>query len=147
MEYRRWFRTSRLPIPRTVCRQQLDRCGIGVDVIAQALEIAAARTVHDQRFMAPGAQLTKQLVTRLEAAGVSAPQPFPAGGQVGLRHRDNEVKMTRPEDIGGNLPAPLGASLALYLDKTLSIRVIPEVQLPPVPANHDVINRAMILDA
>ena len=57
------------------------------------------------------------------------------------------MEMIRHEDIGVNLPARLGASLAQRVDEALAIRVIHDDQLAPVTAIHDVINRASILDS
>jgi hypothetical protein len=57
------------------------------------------------------------------------------------------MKMIRHEDIGVNLPARLGASLAQRVDEALAIRVIHEDPFAPVTAIHDVINRASILDS
>ena len=57
------------------------------------------------------------------------------------------MKMIRHEDIGVNLPARLGASLAQRVDEALAIRIIHEDQFAPVTAIHDVINRASILDS
>ena len=55
--------------------------------------------------------------------------------------------MIRHEDIGVNLPARLGASLAQRLDEALAIRVIQEDRPTAVPAIHNVVNRAGILDS
>ena len=120
---------------------------IQVDVIAHALEITAARSVHDQRLAAPGEQVAEELVTSIEATRVSAQQPFHPGDQIGLRRLDHPMKMMRHEDIGVNLPTRLGASLAQRLNEALAIRVIHEDQFAPVTAIHDVINRASILDS
>ncbi|MCX6863052.1 MAG: hypothetical protein NT050_09150 [Verrucomicrobia bacterium] len=57
------------------------------------------------------------------------------------------MKMIRHEDIGVNLPARLGASLAQRLNESLAIRIVHENPLAPVTAIHDVINRASILDS
>jgi hypothetical protein len=57
------------------------------------------------------------------------------------------MKMIRHEDIGVNLPARLGASLAQRVDEALAIRIIHEDPFAPVTAIHDVINRASLLDS
>jgi hypothetical protein len=57
------------------------------------------------------------------------------------------MKRIRPEDIGVNLPARLGANLAQRLDEALAIRSIPENPFALVTAIHDVINRANLLDS
>ena len=57
------------------------------------------------------------------------------------------MKMIRHEDIGVNLPARLGASLAQRVDEALAIRIIHEDPLAPVTAIHDVIKRASLLDS
>jgi hypothetical protein len=57
------------------------------------------------------------------------------------------MKMIRYEDIGVNLPARLGASLAQRLNEALAIRIVHENPLAPVTAIHDVIIRASILDS
>ncbi len=118
-----------------------------MDVIAHALEITAARSVHDQRLVAPGEQGAEELVPPVEATRVSAEQPFHPGDQIGLRCLDHLMKMIRHEDIGVNLPARLGANLAQRLDEALAIRIIHEDQFALVTAIHDVINRASILDS
>ena len=120
---------------------------IQVDVIAHALEITAARSVHDQRLVAPGEQVAEELVTPVEATRVSAKQPFHSGDQIGLRRLDDQMEMIRHEDIGVNLPARLSASLAQRVDEALAIRIIHEDQFAPVTAIHDVIKRASLLDS
>ena len=57
------------------------------------------------------------------------------------------MKMIRHEDIGVNLPARLGASLAQRVDEALAIRIINENYFAPVTAIHDVINPASLLDS
>ncbi len=91
--------------------------------------------------------MTEELVTPVEAARVSAEQPLHPGDQVGLRRLDHHMKMIWHEDIGVNLPARLGASLAQRLDEALAIRVIHEDPFAPVSAIHDVVNRARALDS
>jgi len=118
-----------------------------VDVIAHALEIAVARSVHDQRLVAPREQVIEELVTPVEATRVSAQQPFHPGDQIGLRRLEHPMKMIRHEDIGVNLPARLGANLAQRLNEALAIRIIHEDPFAPVTAIHDVINRASLLDS
>jgi hypothetical protein len=66
---------------------------------------------------------------------------------MGLRRLDHPMKMIRPEDIGVNRPARLGANLAQRLNEALAIRIIPEDPFAPVTAIHDVINRASLLDS
>ena len=97
-----------------------------MDVIAHALEITAARSVHDQRLVAPGEQVAEELVTPVEATRVSAHQPFHSGDQIGLRRLDHPNKMIRHEDIGVNLPARLGANLAQRLNEALATRIFQE---------------------
>ena len=118
-----------------------------MDVIAHALEITAARSVHDQRLVAPGEQVAEELVTPVEAARVSAQQPFHPSNQIWLRRLDHPMEMIRHEDIGVNLPARLGANLAQRVDEALSIRIIHEDQFAPVSVIHGVINRASLLDS
>ena len=120
---------------------------IQVDVIAYALEITTARSVHDQRLVAPREQVAEELVTPVEATRLSAQQPFHPSNQIGLRRLDHPMKMIRHEDIGVNLPARLGANLAQRLNEALAIRIIHEDQFAPVTAIHDVINRTSILDS
>jgi hypothetical protein len=57
------------------------------------------------------------------------------------------MKMIRHEDVGVNLPAGLAARLTQRLDEALLIRVVFEDGFAPVPAIHDVVNRARILDS
>ena len=57
------------------------------------------------------------------------------------------MKTIRHEDIGVNLPARLGASLARRLNEALAIRIIHKDQFAPVTAIHDEINRASTLDS
>jgi hypothetical protein len=57
------------------------------------------------------------------------------------------MKMIRHEDIGVNLPARLGASLAQRVDEALAIRIIHEDQFAPVTAIHHVINGVSLLDS
>ena len=57
------------------------------------------------------------------------------------------MKMIRHEDIGVDLPARLGASLAQRVDEALAIRIIHEDPFAPVTAIHDVIKRASLLDS
>ena len=118
-----------------------------MDVIAHALEITAARSVHDQRLVAPGEQVAEELMPPVEATRVSAQQPFHPGYQIWLRRLDYHMKMVRHEDIGVNLPARLSANLAQRLNEALAIRIVHEDQFAPVTAIHDVINRASILDS
>jgi hypothetical protein len=118
-----------------------------VDVIAHALEITAARSIHDQRLVAPGEQVAEELVTPVEATRVSAQSPFHPGDQIRLRRLDHPIKMIRREDIGVNLSARLGANLAQRLNEALAIRIIHEDQIAPVTAIHDVINPATLLDS
>ena len=56
------------------------------------------------------------------------------------------MEMIRHEDIGVNLPARLGASLAQRLNEALAIRIIHGDQFAPVTAIHDMIKHARILD-
>ena len=91
--------------------------------------------------------MAEELVTPVEATRVSAQQPFHPGDQIWLRRLDHPMEMIRHEDIGVNLPARLGASLAQRVDEALAIRVIHDDQFAPVTAIHDVINRASILDS
>ena len=91
--------------------------------------------------------MAEELVTSVEATRVSAQQSFHPGDQIGLRRLDHDMKMIRHEDIGVNLPARLGASLAQRLNESLAIRIVHENPLAPVTAIHDVINRASILDS
>ena len=91
--------------------------------------------------------MAEELVTPVEATGVSAQQPFHPCNQVGLRRLDHHMKMIRHEDIGVNLPSRLGASLAQRVDEALAIHIIHEDQFAPVTAIHDVINRASVLDS
>ena len=116
-----------------------------MDVIAHAFEITAARSVHDQRLVAPGEQVAEEPMTPVEAAGVSAQQPFLPGYQIWLRRLDHPMKMIRHEDIGVNLPARLGANLTQRVDEALAIRIIHEDPFAPVTAIHDVINPTSIL--
>ena len=118
-----------------------------MDVSAHALEITAARSVHDQRLGAPGEQVAGKLVPPVEATRVSAQQPFHPGDPMGLRRLDHPMKMIRPEDRGVNRPARLGANLAQRLDEAQAIRSIPEDQLAPVTAIHDLIIRGSLLDS
>jgi len=118
-----------------------------VDVIAQALEITAARSAHDQRLLAPREQVAEELVTPVEATRVSAQPPFYPGDQIWLRRLDDPMKMIRHEDIGVKLPAGLCANLAQRLNEALAIPIIHEDQFAPVTAIHDVINRADLLDS
>jgi hypothetical protein len=53
--------------------------GIEMDVIADALEIAAARAIDDQRFVAPGEKVAEQFVPPVEPARVGAQKPFLTG--------------------------------------------------------------------
>ena len=117
---------------------------IQVDVIAHALELTAARSVHDQRLVVPREQVAEELLTPVEATRVSAQQPFHSGDQIGLRRLDHPMKMIRHEDIGVNLPARLSASLAQRLNEALAIRIIHGDPFAPVTAIHDMINRASI---
>ena len=91
--------------------------------------------------------MAEELVTPVEATRVSALQPFHPGDQIGLRRLDHHMKMIRHEDIGVNLPARLGASLAQRVDEALAIRIIHEDPFAPVTAIHDVINRANLFDS
>jgi hypothetical protein len=116
-------------------------------VIAHVLEIAAARAIHDQRFVATGEQVPEQLVPPVEAAGGGAQQPLHPGDQIRLRRLDHEVKMIGHEHVGVNLPARLGARLAQRLDETLVIQLVLKDQLAPVTAIHDVVDRAGIFDS
>ncbi len=109
--------------------------------------LLSGRSAVHQRLVAPGEQMAEQFVPSVEAAGVSAQQPFHPGDQVRLRRLDHQMKMIRHEDVGVNLPARLGANLAQRLDEALTIHVIHEDQLAPVAAIHAVINRAGILDS
>ncbi len=59
----------------------------------------------------------------------------------------HQEKMIGQEDVGVNLPARFGTSLAQRLDEALAIRIVLEDRLPPVPAIHDVIDRAGIFDS
>ena len=118
-----------------------------MDVIAHALEIAATRTIHNQRLIAPGEQVAKELVPPVEATRLSAQKPFHSGDQIGLRRLDHPMKMIRHQDIGVNRPTLLGATLAQRLDEPLTIRIIHEDPFAPVTAIHDVINRPTILDS
>ena len=118
-----------------------------MDVIARALEITAALSVHDQRLIAPGEQVAEELVTPVEATRAGAQQPFHPDDQIGLRRLDHPMKMIRHEDIGVNLPARLGANLAQRLNEALAIRIIHENQFAPVTAIHDVIHRTSRLDS
>jgi hypothetical protein len=128
-------------------RHQFRSRRIQVHVIAHALEVTAARSVHDQGLVAPGEQVAEELVPPVEATRVSAQQPFHPCNQVGLRRLDHHMKMIRHEDIGMNLPARLGANLAQRLNEAPAIRIIHEDPFAPVTAIHDVINRASILDS
>ena len=110
-----------------ICRHQFCSRWIQVDVIAHALEITAARSVHDQRLVAPGEQVAEELVTPVEAARVSAQQPFHPSNQIWLRRLDHPMEMIRHEDIGVNLPSGLSANLAQRLNEALAIRIIHEV--------------------
>jgi len=110
-------------------------------------EITAARSIHDQRLVAPTEQVAEELVPPVEATRLSAQQPFHPGDQIGQRRLDDPMKMIRHEDIGVNLQARLSGSLAQRFDEALAIRIINEDQFEPVTAIHDVINRAGILDS
>ena len=110
-------------------------------------EITDARSIHDQRLVAPTEQVAEELVPPVEATRVSAQQPFHSGDQIGLRRLDDQMEMIRHEDIGVNLPARLSASLAQRVDEALAIRIIHEDQFAPVTAIHDVIKRASLLDS
>jgi hypothetical protein len=118
-----------------------------MDVIAHALEVTPARTIHDERLVAAGEQVAEQLVPPVEADGLGAQQPFHPRDQIRLRCLDDPMKMIGHEDIGVNLPACRGASLAQRLDEALVIRVIDEDRLAPVASIHDVVHRAGILDS
>ncbi len=132
---------------RLVRRQQLRPRGVEMDVIAHALEIAAARAIHQQRFVAATEQMAEELVPPVEAAGVGAQKPFHPGDQIRLRRLDHEVKMIRYEDVGVNLPAGLGASLGKSFNEAMAVHIVLEDRLAPVAAIHDVVDRAGILDA
>ena len=88
-----------------------------------------------------------QLQPAMDKWSLLRPPMFHPGDQVGLRRLDHDMKMIRHEDIGLNLAARLGASLAQRVDESLAIRIIHEDQFAPVTAIHDVINRASILDS
>ena len=93
-------------------------------VIAHVFEVATARTIDDQRLVAAGEKVSEQLVPPVEAAGVSAQQPFHPGDQIGPGCLDHQMKMVRHEDIGVKLPARLGASLGERLDETPAIPLV-----------------------
>jgi hypothetical protein len=118
-----------------------------VDVIASALAITAARSVHDQRIGAPGEQVAEELGPPVEATRVSAQQLSHPVDPIGLPRLEHPMKMIRPEDIGVNLPARLGANLAQRLDEALAIRSIHKDPFAPVTAIHDVIFRASLIDS
>ena len=91
--------------------------------------------------------MPEQLVPAVEAARVSAKQPFHPGDQIRLGRLDNQVKMILHEDVGMNLPTCLATSLGQRGDEALAIRVVVEDRLAPVAAIHDVVNRPRILDS
>ncbi len=97
-----------------------------MDVVAHALALTDAQSVHDQRLGAPGEQVDEELGPPDEATRVSARQLFHPRDTIGLRRLDHPMKMIRPEDRGVNLPVPLGANLAQRLDEALTIRSIYE---------------------
>jgi hypothetical protein len=91
--------------------------------------------------------MPEQFVSPVEAAGVSAQKPFYAGDQIRRRRLDHPMKMIRPEDVGVQLPAGLGARLAQRLDEALPIRLVLEDRLAVVAAIHDAVDRTGILDS
>ncbi len=66
--------------------------------------------------------MAEKLGPPVAATRVSSQQPFHPGDPIGLRRLNHPMKMIRPEDIGVNLPARLGANLAQRLSEALAIR-------------------------
>ena len=86
---------------------------IEMHVIANALEVAVAAPVHDQRFTSPAEQMTEKFVPTVKAAGVNAQKPFHPFDQVRLRRFEHQMKMIGHQAKSVNHPLRLGASLTL----------------------------------
>jgi hypothetical protein len=56
------------------------------------------------------------------------------------------MKVILHQAQGVDLPIRLGANLTQGLEKPLPIRVIPEDGLAPIPAIHQVVNRAFVFN-
>jgi hypothetical protein len=66
--------------------------------------------INDQRRIATGEEMPRQIVPPVEATGVSAQKPFHPNDEIGLGRFDHQMKMIWHQDIGVNLPTGLDAN-------------------------------------
>ena len=90
--------------------------------------------------------MPEEFVPPIEPAGVSPQKPFHAGDQVGLGRLDDEMEMIFHQAPGVNLPAGFAAGFGEGGQKTVAIQVVVENGFAPIPAIHDVVDGAGILN-
>jgi hypothetical protein len=98
-------------------------------------------------LVAAAKEVAKLLVAAVEAAGVGGQKPLHAGGEVGLRGFDYQMKMVGHEAKGVDLPAGLGAGLPKGFQEERAVLVGFENGLVAVAAIHDVVDGVRVLEA
>ena len=102
---------------------------------------------NEQGFVAAAKEMAEKFVAAVQAAGISAEEPYHPGDEVRARGFSDEMKMIGHEAPGVDLPAGLGAGFADGLEEEFAVFVAEEDGLAAVDAVHDVINRSRELDA
>ena len=85
-------------------------------------------------------------LTAIEPLGVGPQEPLHAGDQVGLRVSTTR-KVIGHQTVGVNLPAGFAARCAQSPEEAFTVVVIGKNPLASIPAIHDVVNSARILNS
>src|SRR5438309_10947516 len=118
-----------------------------MDVVAHRLEISAAAPVHRQGFIAPGEEVSAELMPDVEALCVNTQQPLHAGNQVWPRGFDYEMEMISHQAIGVHLPTGFAARLAQGREEAFSVVSVAKNILASISAVHHVIYGSGIFEA
>ena len=113
-------------------------------LIAHRLQIPVAAAVHDERPVTSAEQVSEELVSPVEPAGVSTQKPFHSCDQIGLRRLNHQMKMIWHQTIGMDLPVRLAAGITESFEETSPVKVVEEDRFASVTAIHHDSRRRII---
>ena len=91
--------------------------------------------------------MAAEVVPTSPCVGVRGEEALHAARQVRLRGLENEVEVVGQEDEGIDLPGAAAHGAAEVVLEPAAVVVVAGDVLPPIAAGHDVVNRAVVLDA
>ena len=113
-----------------------------MNVLADQAQIGGIAWADDESFITSAKEMSAEAMTRVEADGVGAEEPFHGRNEIGLRCFEGEVKMVWHEAEGMQQPAGFGAGFIESVEKELAILVAAKDWLSAITAVHEVITRA-----